>query len=194
MSYLVLFGTLFVVPFYLTAGHVAPARVGLELSVLPIAIGIAAPIAGRLVNRVGHRPLTSGGLLLTACGLFEIALGHGTTGLVAGLALAGLGLGAFTPANNATIMSASPPGHTGVVSGALNMTRGLGTAIGVALASALYLAAAGASPAHATIADAAHGLTVALATLGCMALAAGVALLVERTRATVPRPQRVRVQ
>jgi MFS family permease len=183
VSYLVLFGTLFVVPYYLSAAHFGFALVGLQLSVLPVAIGIAAPIAGRLLTRVGDRPLTGGGLILTAAGLLEIALWHGTTGLLAGLALAGLGLGAFTPANNATIMSASPPGHAGVLSGVLNMTRGIGTALGVALASALYAAAAGQSGADTTQAAAGHGLAVSLAVLGAAALAVGVALM-------LPRPAR----
>ncbi len=172
VSYLVLFGTLFVLAYYLLATHVGPVLAGLQLAVLPVAIGIAAPIAGRLLNRVGNRPLTGGGLVLTAAGLLEIALRLGTPGLLTGLALTGFGLGAFTPANNATIMSAAPAGHTGVVSGVLNMTRGMGTALGVALASAIYTTAAGASGANAG-----HGLTFALASLSCLALAVGLALL-----------------
>jgi EmrB/QacA subfamily drug resistance transporter len=177
VSYLVLFGTLVSVPYYLSAKHLGAVLVGLELAVLPIAIGIAAPIAGRLLNRVGPRPLTSGGLILTAVGLLEIALRHDPAGLLAGLALAGLGLGAFTPANNATIMSAAPKGHTGVISGTLNMTRGLGTALGVALASALYIAASGATGASASPGAAASGLTAALAALAGLALAAGLTVL-----------------
>jgi EmrB/QacA subfamily drug resistance transporter len=167
VSYLVLFGTLFVVPYYLSAEHINAALVGLQLAVLPVAIGIAAPFAGRYTDRLGARPFTAGGLLLTGAGLLEIALRHGTVGLLVGLAIAGLGLGAFTPANNATIMSASPKGHTGVVGGVLNMTRGVGTALGVALASALYVSASGP----------ASGLTVAFAALAGTALLTALALL-----------------
>jgi MFS family permease len=171
-----------VVPYYLAARHVGFALVGLRLSILPLALGIAAPFAGRLVSRTGDRPLTGGGLLLTAAGLLEIALWHGTIGLLIGLALTGLGLGAFTPANNATIMSASPPGHTGVISGVLNMTRGIGTALGVALAGALYIAAAGASAVSSTPATDARGLSVTFTTLGAIALAVGLALLCIRSK------------
>ena len=176
VSYLVLFGTLFVVPYYLSARHVDPAIVGLQLCVLPVAIAVAAPVAGRLVGHGGDRLLTGGGLIVTGAGLTAVALGHGTAGLLGGLGLAGLGLGAFTPANNATIMSASPAGHTGVVGGVLNMTRGMGTALGVALAGAIYTAAAGLSGATLTdagAAGAAHGLTVTLVVLGLLALATG---------------------
>jgi EmrB/QacA subfamily drug resistance transporter len=196
VSYMVLFGTLFVVPYYLSAKHVGFALLGLELSVLPVGIGIAAPIAGRLLNRTGERPFTAGGMILTAAGLLEIALWHGTTGLLAGLALAGLGLGAFTPANNATIMSASPPGHTGVVSGVLNMTRGMGTALGVALAGALFTAAADVGHGPTDGAAAAHGLTVAFIALGSIALVTGLALVLNRSRSTAdaktPHPLRRR--
>ena len=183
ISYLVLFGTLFVVPYYLSASHAGSARAGLQLAVLPAALAIAAPVAGRLLCRLGHRPLTAGGMILTAIGLLAIALSPATPGLLTGLAVAGLGLGAFTPANNATIMSAAPAGHTGVVSGVLNMTRGMGTALGVAVASALYLAAAGAS----SSADGAHGLTAALGALAGLALAVGLALLLDRPH---PDPHR----
>jgi EmrB/QacA subfamily drug resistance transporter len=169
-SYLVLFGTLFAVPYYLSARGVGAALIGLQLAVLPVAIGIAAPVTGRLLNRIGARPLTAGGLLLTGTGLLVVALAPGTAGLVAGLALEGLGLGTFTPANTSTIMSSVPDGHAGVVSGMLNMTRGIGTALGVALTSALYIAASA---------------VTSLAALGAIALVAGAALVVERCQLDV---------
>ena len=117
--------------------------------------------------------------------MLEIATRHGTAGLLAGLAVAGVGLGAFTPANNAAVMSASPPGHTGVVSGILNMTRGLGTALGVVLTGAVFTAVAGVTGANRPRASAAgHGLTAALGVLGVIALATGSALLLRARRAT----------
>ena len=189
VSYLVLFGTLFVVPYYLSATQMDAALIGLQLSVLPLAIGLTAPIAGRLVNRVPDRALTGVSLIVTAAGVFEIATRHDTAGLLIGLAIAGIGLGAFIPANNATVMSHSPPGHAGVVSGVLNMTRGFGTALGVAVGVALFTA--GADTASRSVA-AGRGLTVALAALGTIALAAGVALLSRGTEVPAtgrsPRP------
>ena len=55
VSYLALFGTLFIVPYYLSADRESVTLIGLQLAVLPVAIGITAPIAGRLVDRVGTR-------------------------------------------------------------------------------------------------------------------------------------------
>ena len=78
---------------------------------------------------------------------------------VAALALAGAGLGAFVPVNNATIMRAAPPGHAGAMGGVLNMTRGIGTALGVAIASLLY----GADPGLLLVIGVLAGLTIASA-------------------------------
>lgn len=144
ISYLVLFGVLFVTPFYLEHAHGMPAdRAGLELAILPFAIGVMAPVAGRMSERWGTVLPTVGGMVTVAAGLGVAALAHAMTPwLLVGLLLAGLGIGAFTPANNASIMAAAPPGHAGVAGGVLNMTRGIGTALGVAVAGALYEGAA----------------------------------------------------
>ena len=180
VSYLVLFGTLFVVPYYLTTRGVHTAVVGLQLSALPAAIAVTAPLAGRLVNRVGDRVLTGTSLIVTAGGLIVIALWRDTAGLITGLAVAGIGLGAFIPANNAAIMSHAPGGHAGVVSGVLNMTRGIGTALGVALGVALFTAGANGTSA------ATGGLALALGSLATIALATAMALLVGIDRHGVP--------
>lgn len=173
VSYLILFGSLFVVPYFLDSRHVSSALAGLELAALPVAIGVVAPVIGRLADRLPTRALTAGGMAIVAAGLALVAAAHGTPGLIGGLALAGIGLGAFTPSNNSTIMAAAPGGHTGLVGGLLNMTRGAGTALGVAVAGSIYAAAADAG-------GTAHGLTLAMVTLCGLALAVAVGLLVER--------------
>ena len=146
LSYLVLFGALFVVPFFLeSALHLSPARAGLELTAIPLALGLAAPLAGRAADRLGARPLTVGGMALCAASLSAMALSHAATGaVVAELAALGAGLGAFTPPNNAAIMGAAPRAHSGMASGVLNMTRGLGTALGLAATGAVLGAVGGA--------------------------------------------------
>lgn len=172
VSYLVLFGTLVVVSYDLVARGVGSAEAGLRLAALPLGIGIAGPIAGRHVARLGTRLFTAGGLIAAGLGLLVIVAWHGGPGMTSGLALAGLGIGAFTPANNATIMGNAPPGRAGLLSGILNMTRGLGTALGIAIATLLYTAGAGA--AHAEPGAPARGLELALAGLAIAALLAGI--------------------
>ncbi len=137
-AYAVLFGTLYVVSYHLAALRLPTALAGLELAVLPLALGVCAPLAGRAAEHVDARTLTLGGPLLAALGLCVLAVGDsGGAGLPVGLALVGAGLGAFIPLNNATVMSAAPRSRVGVLSGVLNTTRCLGTALGVALPGVL---------------------------------------------------------
>jgi len=140
LSYLVMFGVLLVVPFFLErALGVGFARAGLELAVMPIALGLVAPFAGRLADKVGARPLTVAGMLLVSVTLATLAVGAPGQGkLIAGLVLVGVGLGLFTPSNNAAIMAAAPRRESGVASGVLNMTRGMGTALGLALTGMVF--------------------------------------------------------
>jgi EmrB/QacA subfamily drug resistance transporter len=143
LSYLVIFGTLFVAPFYLEGTrHLTPARAGLVLAALPVALGVVSPVAGRLSERLGARRLTVAGMALAALALALMALLQPPDpGLAGGLALVGGGLGAFTPSNNAAIMGAAPRTASGVASGLLNMTRGLGTSLGVAVTGLTWQAA-----------------------------------------------------
>ena len=187
VAYVVLFATLFMVSYYLSAGHTPSALAGLELATLPIGIGVAAPIAGRLASSTGGRRLAPAGLMLAGMGMLLVAVAHGTVPLLIGLALAGLGLGTFTPPNNASIMAAAPGGLTGLVGGMLNMTRGAGTALGVAVATVIYTtaaAASGADTAAVGLASARHGLTLTAAVIAGLALVAGLALASARHRLT----------
>jgi MFS family permease len=70
-----------------------------------------------------------------------IPLPFSPAALVPGFLVLGIGLGTFTPANNTLVMGAIPAKAAGTGGGLLNMTRGLGTALGVALVTlTLYLA------------------------------------------------------
>jgi len=60
----------------------------------------------------------------------------------------------------------------------------MGTALGVALAGALFTAAAGVSRGPTADATVAQGLTVAFVALGFIAVATGLALLPNRRRST----------
>ena len=173
LSYLVLFGVLFAVPFFLERSRgLAPARAGLELMVMPVAIGIVAPFAGKLADRLGARPLTVGGMVIAAVSL--AALGVDATSdvtVTAALAGIGLGLGLFTPPNNAAIMGCVPRQQAGVASGILNMTRGLGTALGLAVTSLVFGLAGGGSSLPA---DTRHAFTVSAYFLAGVAAVAGL--------------------
>jgi hypothetical protein len=81
----------------------------------------------------------------------------------------------FTSPNNASIMGAAPEQNAGMASGVLNMTRGLGTALGLAVTGTVFTVAGG-DLGHASVAmaDAAHAFTVAAYVLAGIAAAAGL--------------------
>ena len=173
LSYLVMFGVLFLVPFYLERGlRFGSGRAGLELMAMPLALGITAPLAGRLADRLGARPLTVGGMATVAGGLAVLgALRPSTLVFLSLLGVVGLGLGLFTPPNNAAIMGSVPAGQSGLASGVLNMTRGIGTALGLALTGLVFDLAGGRSSATSSVA---HAFTVTALFLAALAVVAGV--------------------
>jgi EmrB/QacA subfamily drug resistance transporter len=192
LSYLVLFGTLTVAPFLLEIGLRQTAGLsGAELFLLPLGVGVAAPIAGVLSDRIGPKPLTVAGMLAASTALAGTALDHRSLAALLPLfALAGVGIGAFTPPNNAAIVSAAPREQAGVASGVLNMTRGLGTSLGLALAGLAYTSGAGTRP-SVSAAAAGHGYrNAAWALAGAALLAAGISSTRRSARPVEPEPVR----
>jgi EmrB/QacA subfamily drug resistance transporter len=145
LSYAVLFGCLVAVPFFLEKSPgIGFVTVGLELSALPVALAVAAPLGGALRDRIGPRLPTGLGMLLTAGGMALLAVSATRTDLTVGaLAIAGAGMGLFVAANNAATMFAAPRQRAGAAGGLLNMARGLGAALGVALPSILFASGRG---------------------------------------------------
>jgi len=142
-GYLVLFGPLVLVPVVLTARGVSELTAGLVLTALPAGFALAATGGDRLLpcglaDRT--RCLAGAGVFtLAMAGLLVVPPAVGP--LVPLLTVTGLGLGLFTPANNTLIMGAIPAWSSGTGGGLVNMTQGLGTALGVALVTlALQLA------------------------------------------------------
>ena len=140
LSYAVLFGSLFLLPFYLERilGQSA-AQTGLLLTPVPIALGVMAPFAGMLTDRIGPGPPTVAGMAIAALALVGLALASSLSLSLTLVLLAclGIGLGLFTPPNNSAIMGSAPANRLGVAGGMLNMTRSLGTSIGVASTGAV---------------------------------------------------------
>ena len=170
-SYLVMFGVLLLVPFYLERGvGLGTARSGLELMAFPLAFGVVAPLAGRVADRVGARPLCVTGMGLVCASLLLLGATRPPVGwFLALLACVGVGMGLFTSPNNASIMGAAPESHAGMASGVLNMTRGLGTALGLAVTGTVFTAAGGD-----VYEGAAHAFTVTAYVLAAVAFGAGV--------------------
>ena len=185
-SFLVLFGVLFVMPFELErAHHLAPGTVGLLIALLPLAMAVVAPFAGRAEDRIGARLPTVVGMLVVAAGLGLAVAAPANTAVVAtSLVMIGIGTGLFTPANNASTMSSVPARRVGVGSGILNLSRGLGTALGLTLTALVFDAASnGSHTAQATT----RGFTHAAVCL-CVVAVATAALAALRRPHHLERP------
>jgi EmrB/QacA subfamily drug resistance transporter len=134
-GYLVLFGPLVLIPVVLTRTGYSTSSTGLVLTALPAGFALAALLDNRVVppNWTDHRRGVVGSVICVLALGVAIVLPLTTLTLVPELAVLGVGLGVFTPANNTTVMTAIPARVAGIGGGLVNMTRSLGTALGVAL-------------------------------------------------------------
>jgi MFS family permease len=123
-------------------GHTSTARAGLLLSALPLGFGLAALLGDLLLPKAwGDRRRGFAGALLACAVMCAATVVPVTQATVAGqLALAGLGLGIFVPANNTVIMRSTSDSSASLVGGLVSMARGIGTTFGISLmALALHL-------------------------------------------------------
>ena len=164
-GYLVLFGPLALIPQVFTARGGGEAYAGLVLTALPAGFALAALAADRLLpaGLGNRRRCVIGGAVAVLSAVLSAAFsgaapsaGPGTAVTVALLALLGIGLGLFIPANNAAIMAAVPGSLSATAGGMVSMTRGAGTAFGIAMVTlALHAARDGEAVAFAALAAAA---------------------------------------
>jgi MFS family permease len=135
-------GTIILIPFYLedVMGY-SPGAVGLLLAVVPIAVGITAPLSGALSDRVGTRPIAVAGLAMILLGFAAVStLSLDTTaaGYILRYLPVGIGIGIFQSPNNSAVMGAVPRERLGVASGLLSITRSLGQTTGIAVLGAVW--------------------------------------------------------
>jgi EmrB/QacA subfamily drug resistance transporter len=167
-GYLVLFGPLALIPQVLTASGTGETYAGLVLTALPAGFALAALAADRLLpDRLGNRRRCVLGGAIATLSAAALGMAPAGIGLIAFLlALLGVGLGLFIPANNTAIMAAIPGRLSATAGGMVNMTRGAGTALGIAMVTlALHTTA--------TVPDGARFAFAALTIVAIIATATG---------------------
>ncbi|MBI1877052.1 MAG: MFS transporter [Chloroflexi bacterium] len=142
LTFVAVAGVFILMPFYLEnmLGY-STRQVGYMMAIVPIALGIAAPIAGSLSDRLGTRPITIVGLLALAIGYYGASMltaQTGVLGYVLRLLPIGIGMGIFQSPNNSAILGSAPRNQIGVVSGLLSTARTLGQTTGVAILGAIW--------------------------------------------------------
>jgi MFS family permease len=120
--------------------HYSPLQAGLRFLPSTLMIVLIAPVAGRLTDRVGSRPLMTFGLLCVSGALFiqsqlTVSSGYGT--LLPGFVLMGIGMAFVMSPMSTAAMNAVAQAKAGVASGILSMNRMVGGTFGVAVLGAM---------------------------------------------------------
>jgi EmrB/QacA subfamily drug resistance transporter len=123
--------------------HYSAIKAGLTFLATAGTAVVAAGVAQALVTRIGVRPVLVTGMVLMAAGMFLYTRlpVHGTflSDLLGGYLLVGVGIGfAYVPVSIAALGGVSPD-ETGLASGLINTSQQVGAAIGVALASTIFV-------------------------------------------------------
>ena len=120
----------------------SPLAAGLRFLPWTMTPLLIAPIAGKLVDRIGARALAAPGLALQALGFLWIrheAHTHaGYAEFVVPFVLAGVGISMALPAPSAAGLNAAPPALLGRSAGVLNTLQLLGQASGVAAVTVVF--------------------------------------------------------
>jgi len=191
-----LFGTLVLLPFYLTASvGLGAAALGVAIAPIALSFVVVAPLAGRAMSRVGSNRLIIVGFCVAAAGCTWTAAAGPTADyllLLPGIVGLGVGLAMSSSAVTTTAIWGVPRDRLGVASALPNVSRYTGGALGAAAMGAILAAfLPGGLAASAAAADVGRGFRAAmLVAAGMLALGALVAVRMPRVvgPAALPSP------
>jgi EmrB/QacA subfamily drug resistance transporter len=120
--------------------HLSPLATGVRFLPSTIVIVIAGPLAGRLTDRIGPRPLMTVGLVVVAAAIFiqsHITVHSSYLLLLPGFVLMGAGMGLVMSPMSTAAMNAVDRSKAGAASGVLAMNRMIGSTFGIAVIGAI---------------------------------------------------------
>ena len=189
-----LFGVFFFLSLYLQGVlGLSAVQGGLAFTPMAAVLIVASPLSAKLAERYGAAQVVASGMGVFAVGLFLISRVDGSSDyldVLPGLLVAALGSALTTPLTTA-ILAVVPVERAGVASGALNTSRELAGALGIAIMGAILAArendalARGAAASDAFLSGYALALEIAAVVLLAGAFVALAALRPRRNRVSL---------
>jgi len=173
--------------------HYSPLKAG--AAYLPITAGfaVAGGLASQLVTRIGTRPVVVAGCLIAGAGIYWVSRVplHGSylSDLLPGFVVMSLGAGSVFVSVTAAANAGVPSDKAGLAAGLLNSSQQIGSALGLAVLSAVAITRTddliAAHVPHFVAADAGYHRALLVGSI-VMAAAAVLALRIGNTRAAAP--------
>jgi predicted MFS family arabinose efflux permease len=173
--------------------HYSPLKAG--AAYLPITAGfaVAGGVAAQLVTRIGTRPVVVAGCLIAGAGIYYVSRvplhASYVSDLLPGFLVLSLGAGSVFVSVTAAANAGVPSDKAGLAAGLLNSSQQIGSALGLAILSAVAITRTGhlmaAHVPHVLAADAGYHQALLVGSI-LMAAAAVLALRIGNTRKAAP--------
>jgi predicted MFS family arabinose efflux permease len=173
--------------------HYSPLKAG--AAYLPITAGfaVAGGMASQLVTRIGTRPVVVAGCLIAGAGIYWVSRvplhGSYVSDLLPGFLVMSLGAGSVFVSVTTAANAGVPSDKAGLAAGLLNSSQQIGSALGLAILSAVAITRTNdliaADVPHLVAADAGYHRALLVGSI-VMAAAAVIALRIGNTRTAAP--------
>jgi MFS family permease len=171
----------------------SPLKAGAAFLPITAGFAVAGGITSQLITRVGTRPVVVAGCLIASAGIYYVSRlplhGSYLSDVLPGFLVMSLGAGAVFVSIAAAANAGVPPDKAGLAAGLLNSSQQIGSALGLAVLSALAISRTNALVAvhvpHAVAADAGYHRALLVGSI-LMAVAAVIATRMGNTREAAP--------